>query len=149
MSDKTIPRIRPSWDEYFIKIAEVVATRSHDAQTQTGCVIVGADKRIVSTGYNGFPPGFPDDKLPNIRPDKYFYMVHAEANAIATTTTNLKGCTLYCTLAPCVDCAKLLLTAGIVRIVCKESGIRWKWDEVSKMLKMGNIDIEILKNNEE
>lgn len=105
--------VRPSWDTYFLDIAEVVARRSHDAETQVGAVIVDENKRILATGYNGFPPGADDTCLPNKRPDKYPFMVHAEINAIASSRQDLRGSTLYITYNPCRDCAKAIITAGI------------------------------------
>ena len=130
-------RRRPTWDQYFINIAEVVATRSHDIETQVGCVLVSPNRRIISAGYNGFPPGFDDENLPNTRPEKYKYMVHAEANAIAFARRSLNDCTLYCTLTPCEDCIKLILTCGIKRFVCKK---KYKgWDKVADLLRFSKI----------
>lgn len=108
---------RPSWDEYFLNIARAVSARSHDGETQVGVVITDANRRILATGYNGFPPGCDDSALPNLRPDKYPYMVHAEINAIASSRQDLRGATLYCTWSPCRDCAKAIITAGVRRVV--------------------------------
>jgi len=114
---------RPNWKQYFINIAEVVATRSHDAQTQVGAVIVDKQNRIVSTGYNGFPPGSNDDNLPTKRPEKYPYMIHAEMNAIINSKQSLHGTTLYCTLMPCHECCKAIISAGITTVVYKDDYI--------------------------
>jgi len=141
-------RERPSWDEYFLGIAEAVSRRSHDAETQVGCVIVGTDRRILSTGYNGFAPGLPDYKLPNTRPAKYPYMIHAEANAIATAKTDLRGATCYCLFSPCNDCAKLLLAAGIDRVVCSQAYWNSDWDKIQELLKMGGVEVVVLKEVE-
>ncbi len=134
MTDILEPRKRPSWDEYFLKICEVVATRSHDCDTQVGCVIVNPRRRIVSTGYNGLPAGVDDaywatkreqrvavppvhvETLDGYEADKYDTVTHAEANAIVSAVESLHGCSLYCTLFPCNECAKLIITAGIKRI---------------------------------
>lgn len=110
-------RPRPSWHEYFLAIAKTVATRSHDEETQVGCVIVDADCRIIGTGYNGFPPGFPDEELPARRPEKYPYFVHAEINAMVSAKTDLGGAVLYCTHSPCAECVKAVATAGIRLVV--------------------------------
>jgi dCMP deaminase len=115
------PILRPSWDDYFLDIAEAVSRRSHDGETQVGAVIVDPNKRILATGYNGFPPGCNDRELPNLRPDKYPYMVHAEINAIASSRQDLRGATLYCTWSPCRDCAKAVITAGIARVVFRKA----------------------------
>ena len=122
---------RPSWDEYFIGICKAVAKRSHDKNTQVGCVIVDEDRRIVSTGYNGFPPGVRDDIWPDQRDavemlesrgrktkvTKYDVMLHAEINAIAHAGRSLKGCTMYCYYMPCHPCAMAAIAAGIKKIV--------------------------------
>jgi dCMP deaminase len=84
-------------------------------------VIADENKRIMATGYNGFPPGSDDLSLPNLRPDKYPFMVHAEVNAIAASRQDLRGSTLYCTFSPCRDCAKAIITAGIKNVVFKNS----------------------------
>lgn len=111
---------RPAWDEYFMLIAQTVSLRSHDAETQVGAVIVDENHRILSTGYNGFPPGCDDDALPNLRPAKYPYMVHAEMNAIASSRQDLRNSTLYTTHSPCNECAKAIITAGIKRVVYQQ-----------------------------
>lgn len=141
-------RERPSWDEYFLGIAQAVSQRSHDADTQVGCVIVSPDKRIVACGYNGFPPGFPDNTLPDTRPDKYPFMVHAEANAVSSAQRDLHGATCYCLLTPCNDCAKLLLTAGIKRLVCRVAYWNSDWAAVKKFLEMGGVEIVVKETKE-
>jgi dCMP deaminase len=138
-------RQRPDWDEYFLNIAEAVSRRSHDAETHVGCVIVGSDNRIVSTGYNGFAPGLPDHDLPNTRPAKYPYMVHAEANAVATAKSDLRGCTCYCLFSPCNDCAKLLLAAGIRRIVCLQAYWNSDWDKIKAYLELGGVAVKVME----
>ena len=111
-----------SWDEYFMGVALLSAKRSKDPNTQVGCCIVNEDKRIVGIGYNGFPMAINDDLLPwdrvgNHLDTKYPYVVHAEANAILNSTRDLKGATLYVTLFPCNECAKLVIQSGIKEIV--------------------------------
>lgn len=110
-------RIRPTWDSYFLDIAEAVSRRSHDAETQVGALVVDENKRVLATGYNGFPPGADDTALPNMRPDKYPFMVHAEINAIASSRQDLRNSTLYVTCNPCRECAKAIITAGIRSVV--------------------------------
>ncbi len=112
-----------SWDEYFMGVAALSAKRSKDPNTQVGACIVNEEKRIVGIGYNGFPRGCEDDVFPwgkgNADPleNKYPYVVHAEANCILNTTAKLTGATLYVTLFPCNECAKLLIQSGIEEIV--------------------------------
>ena len=119
--------MRPPWDQYFIGICKAVATRSHDTDTQVGCVIVDPDHRIISTGYNGFPPGINDALWPADRTaktmvsaktvvTKYDVMLHAEINAIVHAGRSLQGCMLYCTYMPCHPCAMAAIAAGIKKI---------------------------------
>lgn len=109
---------RPSWDEYFLKICQEVATRSHDANTQFGCLFV-RDKAIICTGYNGFPSGSDDDNLPNSRDiNKYklLFLNHAEESAIyyaARKGISLEGCTFYCLGHPCSACCRRLISVGV------------------------------------
>ncbi len=121
-----------------MNICEVVATRSHDQDTHVGCVIVNPRRRIVSTGYNGLPAGVDDafwatkrEQLVRVPPvhaetpvgyeaDKYDTVTHAEANAIVSAVESLHGCSLYCTLFPCNECGKLVITAGIKRVFYRD-----------------------------
>ena len=114
-----------SWNEFFMGVAELAAQRSKDPSTQVGACIV-KDNKIVGVGYNGFPNGIPDDSpdFPWVANDdpvesKYSYVVHAELNAILNTAdrAQLQGSTMYCTLAPCNECAKAIIQAGITRII--------------------------------
>jgi len=113
-----------TWDNYFRNIAHQVKTKSKDKNTQIGAVIVGADNEIVSTGYNSFPRGI-DDTVPSRqeRPEKYFWMMHAEQNAIVNAArigVSTKGCTMYLTCGiPCADCTKAIINAGISHIICE------------------------------
>jgi len=128
-----------NWSAYFKNIAEQVKLKSKDQLTQIGAVIVGHDHEIVSTGYNSFPRGINDD-IPERqeRPEKYFWMEHAERNAVynaARIGVSTKGTTMYLTCGvPCADCARGIINAGIVRIVLTEGGgaSGTKWDESAK-----------------
>ena len=109
-----------SWDEYWIKHAELVAERSKDPDTQVGAVAIDPDNRLMATGYNGFPRGIKDTPERWKRPTKYIYVVHAEDNIIANavrTGAKLAGCTLYITIPPCTSCAKKLIQSGIVKVI--------------------------------
>ena len=113
------------WNEYFLKIAETVKFKSKDQRTQIGAVIVGRDNEIVSTGYNSFPRGINDNvQERQERPEKYYWVVHAEMNAIlnaARIGVSTKDCTMYLTCGiPCSDCCKGIINAGIKRIYCKK-----------------------------
>ena len=140
---------RPGWDRYFMDIARAVSARSIDPSVHVGAVLVNSGRRIQSTGYNGFPPGFPDDELPLTRPEKYPYTVHAEVNAIASSQSDLRGGTLYCTLSPCVECTKVIITAGIVRVVFEEKYATSEkalaqFAMVYKLFKMGSVRLDQL-----
>ena len=110
-----------SWDEYFMSVALLASMRSKDPNTQVGACIVGEDKRIISTGYNGFPCGCSDDDFPWDREGeetKYPYVVHAELNAILNAGgRNISGSKLYVALFPCNECAKAIIQAGIKTVV--------------------------------
>ncbi len=111
-----------SWDEYFMGVAMLSSMRSKDPNTKVGACIVNPNKRIVGIGYNGFPRGCSDDIFPwertgNNLDTKYPYVVHAEPNAILNSTSNLTDATLYVTLFPCNECAKLIIQCGISEIV--------------------------------
>ena len=111
----------PSWDEYYLNICKVVASRSKDPNTQIGCVIAGPAHEIRSTGYNSFPRGIRDDVPERLeRPAKYLWIEHAERNAIcnaARAGTPLEGCTIYVEIMPCMDCARAIVQAGIKQVV--------------------------------
>lgn len=141
------------WDEYFIKIAEVVKLKSKDIFTQIGAVIVGKDKEIVSTGYNSFPRGISDkEDERQERPEKYFWFEHAERNAIynaARIGASTKGCTIYISSTlPCADCTRGIINAGIERVVCKNvpATDQKKWEESFERSKTMLIEagVEIL-----
>ena len=108
---------RPSWDDYFLAIAEQVSTRSPDPSTKHGCVLVAPDRRVISTGYNGPVAGLPNELVPLERPAKYNWFIHAEDNAVAFARCDLRGCTAYITGMPCAACFRRLLQVGIRRIV--------------------------------
>jgi dCMP deaminase len=107
---------RLSWHKYFFDLAYLVAARSPDAQTRHGAVIVDKENRIVSTGYNGFPANGPDELLPNLRPEKYPYIVHAEMNALLSACCDVRGYSVYITGMPCKNCLLHLIGAGISKI---------------------------------
>jgi dCMP deaminase len=111
---------RPSWDKYFLDIADMVATRSKDPRTKVGAVLV-RDRRIIGTGYNGFPSGVQDWHESRWEPpEKYVWVAHAERNAIdmcARDGVATKGATLYVTLPPCNECAKSIIQCGISTVV--------------------------------
>ena len=108
---------RPSWDQYFLTLAEQVSRRSPDPNTKHGCVLVDAGKRVLSTGYNGPVSGLPHELIQFDRPAKYDWFIHAEDNAVAFARCDLRGATAYVTGMPCAACFRRLLQVGITRIV--------------------------------
>lgn len=115
---------RPTQSTYWMGIAEAVSLKSHDAETKVGAILVKNDTgTIVATGYNGFVRGAPDDQLPNTRPEKYEYIVHAEENLLAQCAKHgvgINNCTLIITLSPCQKCLRLMFQAGITKVICRD-----------------------------
>ena len=123
---------RPSWDEYFMQMAELTAQRSTCLRRQVGAIIV-KEKHIIATGYNGAPKGLPHceelggclrEKLeiPSGERHELCRALHAEQNAIiqaATLGQSIEGATIYITHQPCIICAKMIINAGISRIVIR------------------------------
>ncbi len=145
-----------SWDEYFMGISLLSAKRSKDPNTQVGACIVNEDNKIVGVGYNGFPRGCSDEILPWKREGefdetKYPYVVHAEANAILNSTTNLKNCKIYVLLFPCNECTKLIIQSGIGEIIyISDKYSQTKETIVSKkMLKLAGIKTTKFKPKKE
>lgn len=149
MKDKRIP-----WDEYFMKIAEMVAERSTCLRRKVGCVIV-KDKRILATGYNGAPSGLAHceetgclrEKL-KLKPGEKIEIcrgIHAEQNALiqaAAFGINVSGAAIYTTHHPCITCTKMLINAKIKKIYIKEDYP----DKLSKqMLKEAKVKVIKLK----
>jgi dCMP deaminase len=110
-----------SWDQYFMTMTYLVSMKSKDPSTRVGAVIVGPDKEIRSTGYNGLPRGLADrDYRYKNREYKLLACNHAEENAIlhcALNGVSAKGCTLYCPWLPCSRCAKSIIQSGISEVV--------------------------------
>ncbi|GAV80773.1 dCMP_cyt_deam_1 domain-containing protein [Cephalotus follicularis] len=115
-----------SWDDYFMAIAFLSAQRSKDPNRQVGACLVSKNGVILGIGYNGFPRGCSDDKLPwakksktdNPLETKYLYVCHAEVNAILNTNhASAAGQRLYVTMFPCNECAKIIIQAGVSEVV--------------------------------
>ena len=124
---------RPSWDEYFMEMAELARKRSTCLRRHVGAVIV-KDNRVIATGYNGVPKGIRHCEetgclrqqlnVPSGKMHELCRGLHAEQNAIiqaACMGSSIEGGTLYCTTQPCVICTKMIINAGIKRVVIKES----------------------------
>ena len=144
-----------SWDEYFMRIALTSAQRSKDPKTQVGACIVNPDnKHILSIGYNGLPRGFSDDDISwdetdDFMQDKHTYIVHAEANAILNAHQELEGSTLYVSMFPCNECAKLIAQAGIKKVVYSDDKYLHKKKGQASLVILGKagIAVEQYKSN--
>ena len=138
---------KPTWTEYFISRAKLASTRSCDFETKHGCVITDKNNRVLGIGYNSFPAGMPDDKLPNTRPEKYKWMVHAERNALANCTIRPDDGIAYITGRPCIECAKSLYQEGVRNFVCVDGHGTHLIDEEDEyvfeiLIKEGNVNLE-------
>jgi len=151
---------RPSWDEYFLGMKDYVASRATCDRGRSGCVIV-RDKRVISTGYVGSPPGLPHcDEVGHdmhtvinddgTKSEHCIRTAHAEQNAIAQAARfgiALDGATLYCKMVLCSTCAKMAITAGIKRVVAEKdyhASARTK-----KMFQKAGIQLEIVNKEVE
>jgi dCMP deaminase len=122
------------WHEYFINLSYEIAKKSKDRSSKVGCVMVGPDNEIRSTGYNNFPRGMDDTiESRHERPEKYEWTEHAERNAIynaARMGTALKGCRSYQQWYPCPDCARAIVQAGIIEVIVDDRDDNpWKSEE--------------------
>lgn len=129
MDETKLERKRPSWDEYFISIAKLVATRSTCLRRQVGAVVV-KDKQVLATGYNGAPTGIThcdqvgclreELEIPSGQRHEICRALHAEQNAFlqaAKHGVNLSESSLYITVQPCSICAKMIINAGIKKVI--------------------------------
>jgi dCMP deaminase len=142
------------WDRRFMDLAKVIAEWSKDRSTRVGCVIVGPDNEIRSTGHNGFPRGVNDEvDERHSRPAKYSWTEHAERNAIynaARAGIALKGCRMYLPWFPCMDCARAIIQSGIEELIAMPPDVtdeRWGEDQrlAGELLNEAGIRIRWLK----
>ena len=130
-------------DVRYLKMANIWAENSYCKRRQVGSLIV-KDQMIISDGYNGTPSGFEnicEDENNRTKP----YVLHAEANAItkvAASNNNSKGATIYITSSPCIECAKLIIQAGIKRVVFSE---KYHTEEGVSLLKRAGISIDLIE----
>ncbi len=147
------------WNQRFMELALLVASWSKDPSTKTGAIVVGPDREIRATGYNGLVRGVDDNKAERLeRPTKYDFFEHAERNAIynaCLTGTSLKGCTMYATHPPCTDCARAIIQSGIKTVITRElearkdiSGQTWrdKLDYSRQMFEESGVAYIVLDN---
>jgi len=133
-------------DQRYLKMASVWAQNSYCLRRKVGALLV-KDKMIISDGYNGTPSGFEnvcEDENNHTKP----YVLHAEANAItkvAKSGNSSDGATLYVTSSPCMECAKLIIQAGIKRVVFTEN---YRIEDGINLLKRANIEVVQIENND-
>ena len=133
-------------DLRYLRMARIWAENSYCKRRQVGAIVV-KDQRIISDGYNGTPSGFEnicEDDTNTTKP----YVLHAEANAItklARSSNNSDGATLYVTASPCIECAKLIIQAGIKRFVYGE---KYRLEDGINLLKRANINVIYLNPDE-
>lgn len=149
---------RMSWDEYFMEMAKLAAKRSTCLRRNVGAVIV-QDKHVVATGYNGAPKGIPHcgelggcyrakHNIPSGERHELCRALHAEQNAIiqaATYAQSIDGATIYITHQPCVICAKMIINAGIKRIVVSQG---YPDEMAVEILSQAGLKIDRLSENE-
>ncbi len=141
---------RPTWDGYFLDIVDLVAKRATCLRRRVGAALV-RDRRILSTGYNGAPSGLrhclsigclrEQNKIPSGERHELCRGLHAEQNAIiqaALHGVSVKGAILYCTNHPCIICSKMIINAGIIRIVIKGD---YRDDLAAEMLAEAGIEV--------
>lgn len=140
--------VRPNWDQYFTKFAEVAATRATCNRLKVGAVIV-VDRQVVATGYNGSPPGQPHclDAGCDVEDGHCVRTIHAEMNAIAQSArrgVKIDGATIYTTAAPCWNCLRVLLNSGIKRY-CYVAEYRCEgknWERIKDAVNASGVTLE-------
>lgn len=138
-------------DARYLRMARIWAENSYCIRRQVGALVV-KDQMIISDGYNGTPSGF-ENKCEDDTNVTYPYVLHAEANAItklARSSNNSDGSTLYVTASPCIECAKLIIQAGIKRVVYGE---KYRLEDGIDLLRRAGVEVEFLdtekQNNNE
>lgn len=132
-------------DKRYLRMARIWSENSYCQRRQVGALIV-KDKSIISDGYNGTPSGFEnlcEDEDNKTKP----YVLHAEANAItkvAKSSNSSEGATLYVTASPCIECAKLIIQAGIRRVVYSE---KYRYMDGIELLKKAEIEVDFVEIN--
>ncbi|KKP68691.1 MAG: CMP/dCMP deaminase zinc-binding protein [Candidatus Moranbacteria bacterium GW2011_GWE1_35_17] len=152
--------VRPSWDEYFMNLAEMMGTRGTCDRGRSGCVIV-KDKRIIATGYVGSPMGIDHcdevgHEMHTVRHEDgtesqhCIRTAHAEQNAIVNAARfgmALEGSVLYCHMTPCYACAKMIINAGIRRVVCNKD--YHKGEKSREIFEQACVKYELVNNEME
>jgi dCMP deaminase len=140
--------MKPKFIDYYMKIAEVTACLSYAKRLQVGAVIV-KDNQILATGYNGMPSGWENVCEHEVAGElkTKSEVLHAETNAIAKvsqSTESSQGSTLFCTHAPCIECAKLIYQSGISTVYYRDE---YRSDEGLKFLRLSGVDVHQYSNS--
>lgn len=139
------------WDEYYLWLAVAAAVRSKDPSSHVGAVVVKGSS--IVTGYNGFPAGVDDSDDRWQRPNKYGFVVHAEANALSNARFSTNGSKIYIThCPPCNECTKLIIQHGVLEVICgdrilSESTLEQS-DKSFLMLKEAGIPIRVINSEQ-
>jgi dCMP deaminase len=153
--DRKLSRSQETWDNRWMALAKEISGWSKDRSRRVGCVVVGPNNEIRSTGFNGFPRGVDDDvESRHERPSKYRWTEHAERNAIynaARVGIPLDGCRMYLPWFPCMDCARAVIQSGITELICVEPDLNdavWAADfaEVPQLLMEGGVRVRWWKD---
>ncbi len=145
----------PNWDDYFMTMAYLAASKSKDERTHYGAVVVGPDNEIRSVGYNSFPRGIDDGVSERqIAPEKYYWIEHSERNAIYNATligTSLKNCRMYTTTIPCTGCGGAVIQSGIKEVIVDgnwkvfSSHEKWQIEEKKTLEMFAEAGIKVKK----
>jgi dCMP deaminase len=151
---KKKPRSVPSWDDYFMALCFIIASRSKDPATQHGAIIVDGKHRIQGTGYNGASSLISDADIDWSRPAKYPFITHAECNAIDHTTGGpdvLEGSTIYITGMPCSECTKRIVSKKIKKIIYGPQSSMMvnqeDWQHTKELARLSKIVLERYSGN--
>lgn len=134
--------MKPTWDEYFMDMAFLVSQRSIDESTKCGCVVVAEDHAVLSIGYNSPPRDCIDEDIPQTRPEKYKYFVHAEENAICNAAKRgiaLKGSIFYITGTPCSGCFRMIVNTEASKIIHASNEAVMHDDEEKEVIRVMNL----------
>ncbi|NBT09243.1 MAG: CMP deaminase [Chitinophagia bacterium] len=137
-----------NWDCRLIELAKTISTWSKDPSTKVGAVIVDSNRRILSTGYNGFPKGIKDDERLENRDEKLEMIVHAEINAILFAERNVNNSILYTyPFMPCSRCAAIVIQSGIKKVVAPNNvPDRWQksFERTKQMFKEAKVKLNCI-----
>ena len=136
---------RPDWDSYFLNITAVIATRSTCPKRSVGCVLT-RENRIIGTGYNGASSGLKHCTEVGCEEVNGHCgrALHAEQNALLHAVTDTGGAVCYLTAQPCSVCARLLIAAGIIRVVYRDNTLPYRDEQARKLFAEAGVDVEAI-----